>query len=114
MKKVLEVTKTTKEEEEDEEEEEEEEENPKLDDLLALELRLQTDSVLSQTETIEMESSVKKDFTVLLAEPKKSLRRTFAYVAGIVRGYLRRGKSNIDWIKIMRSIFIEFFLRLIQ
>jgi len=39
-----------------------------------------------------------------LNEPKKSLRRIFAYVGGIIRGYLRRGKSNINWIKIMRKL----------
>lgn len=50
-----------------------------------------------------MESRVKNDFNTLLNEPKKSLRRTFAYVGGIIRGYLRRGKSDINWIKIMRS-----------
>jgi len=57
---------------------------------------------------MERDSIVKKEFQTLLNEPKKSLRRTFAYVGGIIRGYLRRGKSNVNWIKIMRSIKIIF------
>ncbi len=84
-------------------------EDPKLDDLLALKLDLQPDG-LSVFETTEMESRIKSDFNVLLNEPKKSLRRTFAYVGGIIRGYLRRGKSNIDWIKIMRGIYTKLCL----
>jgi len=80
-----------------------ESEDPKLDDLLALDLSLQPDG-LTQAEATEMESRIKTDFNVLLNEPKKSLRRTFAYVGGIIRGYLRRGKSNINWIKVMRQL----------
>lgn len=85
------------------ESEDDEDQDPKLDDLLALELDLQPDG-LSQTEATEMESRVKNDFNMLLGEPKKSLRRTFTYVGGIIRGYLRRGKSNINWIKVMRKL----------
>jgi hypothetical protein len=70
---------------------------------LDIDLKLEPEG-LTTTETTEMESGVKKDFNVLLNEPKKSLRRTFAYVGGIIRGYLRRGKSNINWITIMRSM----------
>ena len=84
------------------EDEDSDSEDPKLDDFLDIELKLEPEG-LTTTETTEMESGVKKDFNVLLNEPKKSLRRTFAYVGGIIRGYLRRGKSNINWIKIMRS-----------
>eukprot|EP01119_Soliformovum_irregulare_P002276 TRINITY_DN12560_c0_g1_i1.p1 TRINITY_DN12560_c0_g1~~TRINITY_DN12560_c0_g1_i1.p1 ORF type:complete len:930 (+),score=250.34 TRINITY_DN12560_c0_g1_i1:145-2934(+) len=83
--------------------EEDDDQRPKLDDLLALELNLQPDG-LSPAETTEMESRIKNDFNMLLAEPKKSLRRTFTYIGGIIRGYLRRGKSNINWIKIMRTL----------
>jgi hypothetical protein len=93
------------------EDSDEEDENPQLDDLLALDLNLQPEG-LSTTETTEMASKVKKEFNVLLNELKKSLRRNLAYVGGIIRGYLRRGKSNINWIKIMRrkihSIFSFF------
>jgi hypothetical protein len=110
-----------------EEDEDSESEDPKLDDLLALDLNLQPEGV-TPVEATELESRIKKDFNVLLNEPKKSLRRTFAYVGGIIRysnpyiaailgtfniatciydliyrGYLRRGKSDINWIKIMRS-----------
>lgn len=74
-----------------------------IDDLLNPDLLNLQPEGLTTTETTEMESRVKSDFNVLLNEPKKSLRRTFAYVGGIIRGYLRRGKSNINWIKIMRS-----------
>lgn len=89
--------------EEEEEESDSENEDPTVDDLLSLELNLEPEG-LTQTETTEMESRVKNDFNILLNEPKKSLRRSFTYIGGIIRGYLRRGKSNIDWIKIMRSL----------
>ncbi|PRP78969.1 hypothetical protein PROFUN_13281 [Planoprotostelium fungivorum] len=85
------------------EEEEIESEDPMLDDLLAMDLNLQPEG-LTQSEATEMQSRIKTDFNVLLNEPRKSLRRTFAYVGGIIRGYLRRGKSNIDWIKTMRQL----------
>lgn len=87
-----------------------ESEDPKLEDLLALDLVLQPEGV-SPAEVTELDSGVKKEFSKVLNEPKKSLRRTFAYVGGIIRGYLRRGKSNINWIKIMRSNFIYYDLR---
>eukprot|EP01117_Protostelium_nocturnum_P014395 TRINITY_DN5475_c2_g1_i1.p1 TRINITY_DN5475_c2_g1~~TRINITY_DN5475_c2_g1_i1.p1 ORF type:complete len:945 (+),score=308.01 TRINITY_DN5475_c2_g1_i1:168-3002(+) len=108
FEKVLDQSKTNQgssreEDEETEENEENESEDPKLDDLLALELNLQPEG-LTQSEANEMQSRIKTDFNVLLNEPKKSLRRTFAYVGGIIRGYLRRGKSNINWIKIMRQL----------
>eukprot|EP01114_Cavostelium_apophysatum_P014494 TRINITY_DN3778_c0_g1_i1.p1 TRINITY_DN3778_c0_g1~~TRINITY_DN3778_c0_g1_i1.p1 ORF type:complete len:520 (+),score=122.28 TRINITY_DN3778_c0_g1_i1:229-1788(+) len=82
----------------------EESEDLKLDDLLEQDLLNLQPEGLTQFETTEMDSRVKNDFNVLLNEPKKSLRRTFAYVGGIIRGYLRRGKSNINWIKIMRKL----------
>lgn len=97
---IVESTKngTVKEDESDSESEE-----PKIDDLLALELRLNPEG-LTPAETTEIESVIKKEFSILLNEPKKSLRRTFAYVGGIIRGYLRRGKVNVDWISIMRKL----------
>jgi hypothetical protein len=100
IEKALEANRNTQ---QDNDDSDSDNDDPKLDDLLALNLDLQPDGV-SQNETTEMESKIKGDFNVLLNEPKKSLRRTFAYVGGIIRGYLRRGKSNIDWIKIMRGL----------
>lgn len=57
----------------EDDDEDSESEDPKMDDLLALDLNLQPDG-LTQTETTEMESRVKNDFNTLLNEPKKSLR----------------------------------------
>jgi len=87
------------------EQDEDETEEPLLNDLLALNLHLQPEHITPE-EATELETEVKKDFTVLLGESKKSLRRTFTYIGGIIRGYLRRGKSNINWIRIMRSNFL--------
>eukprot|EP01118_Nematostelium_gracile_P006827 TRINITY_DN2202_c0_g2_i1.p1 TRINITY_DN2202_c0_g2~~TRINITY_DN2202_c0_g2_i1.p1 ORF type:complete len:713 (-),score=200.74 TRINITY_DN2202_c0_g2_i1:526-2664(-) len=103
MKKVLESMTATPRESRHKLEVEEETEDPQLDDLLALDLKLEPIG-LSQAEITEGDFSVRKDFTTVLSEPKKSLRRTFTFVAGIIRGYLRRGKSNIDWIRIMRRL----------
>lgn len=104
IEKVLETTKNGAVGGEDSDSDESE--DPKLDDFLDIELKLEPEG-LTTVETTESELGVKKDFNVLLNEPKKSLRRTFAYVGGIIRGYLRRGKSNINWIKIMRSTYFS-------
>lgn len=84
-------------------------EDPKLDDLLALNLKLEPEGVLIE-ETTEMESGIRKEFSKVLSEPRKSLRRTFAFVGGIIHGYFKRGKSYINWIKIMRSNSFFFVL----
>jgi len=88
-------------------------EEPTLEDLLSLPVNL-TPEGLSTSEANERDSSIKNDFQVLLSEPKKSLRRTFAYVGGIIRGYLRRGKSDVNWIKIMRKNLKEENLKKVQ
>ncbi len=75
---------------------------PDLDDLLALELRLQPDG-LSQGERNELDSVIKQHFSLLLNEPRLSLRRSLANVGGIMRGYLRRGNTNMDWVRAMRG-----------
>lgn len=102
-KDISKVLKEPTNQNEDDSDNEDEPSPPKADDLLTMELRFQPEGITAN-EMNEMDSAVKRDFTKLLSEPKKTLRRTFAYVGGIIRGFLRRGKVNIDWIAIMRSM----------
>ena len=43
------------------------------------------------------------EFSILLDEAKKSLKRSLSFIGGIVRGYLRRGRKNDKWVEMIRS-----------
>eukprot|EP01129_Flabellula_baltica_P003483 TRINITY_DN1323_c0_g1_i1.p1 TRINITY_DN1323_c0_g1~~TRINITY_DN1323_c0_g1_i1.p1 ORF type:complete len:777 (+),score=163.52 TRINITY_DN1323_c0_g1_i1:719-3049(+) len=45
-----------------------------------------------------------EEFSVLLDEAKRSLKRSLSFIGGIVRGYLRRGQKNDKWVEMIRKL----------
>ncbi|XP_049849525.1 uncharacterized protein LOC126319874 isoform X2 [Schistocerca gregaria] len=86
----------------DEEEEHEEDEVAKsyLDTWNSLRFPLKPVGVSIE----EVNADLWSEFGQLLEETRKSLKRSFLLIGGIVRAYMRRGHKNDEWVAMVRRL----------